>query len=219
VKPILCSLSDVAASGGYFIAAGCDMIFAEPMTITGSIGIFYGKFDVSGLAAKLGITTETRTRGAHADVESLYRPYTEDERKLLLEKLRYMYGRFIGAVAEGRKLTKAQVDDRGRGHVYTAAMAERIQLVDKLGGLGDAIDEAKRRIGVDQDTRVQLIELPSKPASLFSVVGRLLGASAQAPLAVTDLPFVQALLRGLPGSILVAPEGAQARLPYEIGFD
>jgi protease-4 len=96
-KPILCSMGDVAASGGYFIAAGCDTIFAEPMTITGSIGIFYGKFELSGLLRKLGITTETHKRGQHADVESFVRPYTEEESALLLEKLSYMYGRFVGA--------------------------------------------------------------------------------------------------------------------------
>src|SRR4029077_16521397 len=77
VKPILCSLSNLAASGGYFVAAGCDMIFAEPMTITGSIGIFTGKFDLAGLAAKLGITIDTFKRGKHADLESMFRPYTD----------------------------------------------------------------------------------------------------------------------------------------------
>src|SRR5690606_7775251 len=110
VKPIICSLSDLAASGGYFIAAGCDMIFAEPMTITGSIGIFYGKFDLSGLLSKIGVTVDTYKRGKRSDVESLFRPYTSEERAVLLDKLRYMYGRFVGAVAEGRKLTKDQVD-------------------------------------------------------------------------------------------------------------
>jgi protease-4 len=104
VKPIICSFSDLAASGGYFIAAGCDAIYAEPMTITGSIGIFYGKFDVSGLLAKLGVTSETFKRGKRSDVESYFRPYTDDERTALFDKLKYMYGRFVGAVAEGRKL-------------------------------------------------------------------------------------------------------------------
>jgi protease-4 len=122
-KPILCSMGDVAASGGYFIAAGCDTIFAEPMTITGSIGIFYGKFELSGLLRKLGITTATHKRGQHADVESFVRPYTEEERALLLEKLSYMYGRFVGAVAEGRRMKKEQVDAVGRGRVWTGEMA------------------------------------------------------------------------------------------------
>ena len=146
VKPIICSFSDLAASGGYFIAAGCDPIFAEPMTITGSIGIFYGKFDLSGLLGKLGVTTETYKRGTRADVESLLPPvHRRGAHASLLEKLEYMYGRFVGAVAEGRKLTK----DRGRRRraAATSTPASRrkpIKLVDKFGGLGDALDEAKR---------------------------------------------------------------------------
>ncbi len=219
VKPILCSFGDYAASGGYFIAAGCDLIFSEPMTVTGSIGIFYGKFDLSGLIKKLGITTQTHKRGARSDMESLFRPYTDEERRVMLEKLRYMYGRFVGAVAEGRKLTKEQVDAAGRGHVYTGAMAKPIQLVDRLGGLGDAIEEAKRRMGLSTDAKVQLFELPKQSTSLLGVVANLLGANAQQPLGITDLPIVQDLVRGIPGSILVSPDAAQARLPYEIVFE
>lgn len=218
VKPILCSLGDVAASGGYFIAAGCDQIYAEPMTLTGSIGIFYGKFDVSGLARRLGITVDTYKRGKRADVESLFRPYTDEERAVLQDKLRYMYGRFVGAVAEGRKLKKDDVDAVGRGHVYTAAQALPLRLVDRLGGLGDAIDEAKRRMGLSVDTRVQLVELPSVPASLLGTLGSLigLGAAASPGLSVTDVPAIRELLRGVPASVLAAPGAPQARLPFAI---
>jgi protease IV len=221
VKPILCSFGDLAASGGYFIAAGCDTIFAEPMTITGSIGIFYGKFDLSGLLAKTGITIETYRRGKRSDVESLFRPYTADERAMLMDKLRYMYGRFIGAVAEGRKLTKDQVDAVGRGHVYTGAHARPIQLVDRFGGIGDAIDEAKERMGLSRDTKVQLYELPKVSGGLLGLLGPLLGAQAQAKptVEITDLPVIRDLLRGVPGSVLVAPHVPQARLPYDVVFE
>ncbi len=220
VKPILCSLGDVAASGGYFIAAGCDLIFAEPTTITGSIGIFYGKFDVSGLAKRLGVGIEVYKRGARSDVESYYRPYTPEERTVLLDKLRYMYGRFVGAVAEGRKLTKDQVDAVGRGHVYTGAQAQPIKLVDRFGGFGDALDEAKRRMGVAQTTRVQLVELPNMPSSLFGALGSLIGVGAansdSAPLSVTDLPMIKELLGGVPPALLVEPNAAMARLPFNM---
>ena len=216
VKPILCSMSDVAASGGYFIAAGCDLIFAEPMTITGSIGIFYGKFDLSGLATRLGVTTVTTKRGARADVESLFRPYTAEERTVLMDKLRYMYGRFIGAVAEGRGLKKEEVDAVGRGHVWTGEQAKQARLVDRFGGLGDALDEAKRRMGLDPATRVQLFELPDVPSSLLGALGSLLGVEAEARVEVTDLPAIRDLVRGVPASLLVAPAAAQARLPYDV---
>ncbi|MBA2543134.1 MAG: signal peptide peptidase SppA [Deltaproteobacteria bacterium] len=219
VKPILCSMSDLAASGGYFIAAGCDEIFAEPMTITGSIGIFYGKFDISGLLGKLGVTTNTQRRGKRADAESMFRPYTAEERVHLQEKLRYMYGRFIGAVAEGRGMKKDEVDAIGRGHVYTGEQAKPIKLVNRFGGLGDAIDEAKRRMKLSPTTRVQLVELPNLPTSLFGRFGSLLGAKADLPLSLLDLPAVRALIRGIPLSVLVDDSRAQARLPFQISWD
>ena len=218
VKPILCSMSDLAASGGYFIAAGCELIFAEPMTITGSIGIFYGKFDISGLLAKLGVTTDTFKRGKRSDVESMYRPYDEEERAMLLEKLRYMYGRFVGAVAEGRSMKKEEVDAVGRGHVWTGAQARPVRLIDKFGGLGDALDEAKRRMKLAPGTRVQLRELPNLPSSLLGTLGNLIGVRAEASMSVTDLPAVRELLRGVPASVLVDPTQAQARLPFELDW-
>ena len=220
VKPILCSFSDLAASGGYFIAAGCDVIFTDPMTITGSIGIFYGKFDLSGLIKKLGIATFTHKRGVHSDMESLFRPFSDDERKVLLDKLRYMYSRFVGAVSEGRKLTKEQVDGLGRGHVYTGAMAKPIALADRLGGIGDALDEAKKRIGLSPETKVTLFELPSDtPSLLAKLTGGLLGQAQAQATSILEVPVVRELLRGVPSSILMGPDSAQARLPYEIVFE
>ena len=219
VKPILCSMSNLAASGGYFVAAGCDLIFAEPMTITGSIGIFYGKFDIAGLATKFGVTTDTYKRGKHADLESMYRPYTDEERAMLKDKLRYMYGRFVGAVAEGRGLSKDDVDAIGRGHVFSGAQAMPIKLVDRFGGLGDAIDEAKRRMGVSAATRVQLHELPDLPSNVLGTLGNLLGVHADEPLSLTDLPAIKELLHGVPASVLVAPGEAHTRLPFDITWE
>ena len=217
VKPILCSMSDVAASGGYFAAAGCDEIFAEPMTITGSIGIFYGKFDISGLLRKLGVSTDIYKRGKHADAESLYRPLTDEERAKLLDQLRYSYGRFVGAVAEGRHLSRTDVDAAGRGHVYTGEQAKAVKLIDTYGGLGDAIDEAKKRMHLEPATKVELVELPEPPASLLGAAGKLLGVHEDAGL--LGLPLTRELVRGIPGSVLAAPQGAQTRLPYDITFE
>jgi protease-4 len=219
VKPIICSFSDLAASGGYFIAAGCDVIFAEPMTITGSIGIFYGKFDLSGLLKKYGVTTDTYKRGKRSDVESYFRPYTDEERAMLMEKLRYMYGRFVGAVAAGRPLTKDQVDGLGRGHVYTGAAAKPIQLVDKFGGLGDALDEAKRRMHIDTATKVTLYEMPKESPGLLGLLGNLTRAQEKPSVQLFDLPVIRELVRGVPGSVLVAPDVPQARLPFDISFE
>jgi protease IV len=219
VKPILCSMSNLAASGGYFVAAGCDLIFAEPMTITGSIGIFYGKFDIGGLARKLGVTTETFNRGKRADLESMFRPYTDEERAVLKDKLRYMYGRFVGAVAEGRGMKRPDVDAVGRGHVWTGEQAMPIKLVDRFGGLADAIDEARRQLGLGAAAKIQLIELPKPPSSLLETLGDLLGIRAQDTLSLADLPVVKELLRGVPASVLVAPGVAHARLPFDITWE
>jgi protease-4 len=219
VKPIICSMGDLAASGGYFVSAGCETIFAEPMTITGSIGIYTGKFDLSGLLGKLGVATATYTRGQHAAIESSFRPFTPDERALVMRELEYSYGRFVNAVAEGRKLSRDQVDTIGRGHVYTGAQAKPIHLVDRLGGLGDALVEAKRRMGLDADADVQLVEMPELPTGLVEVVTTLLGADATAardPLLA--LPLVRELLRAVPASLVLAPDALQARLPYDISF-
>jgi protease-4 len=217
VKPILCSMSDVAASGGYFSAAGCDEIFAEPMTITGSIGIFYGKFDISGLLHKLGVSTDVFKRGKHADAESLYRPFTDEERAKMYDQLRYSYSRFVGAVAEGRHLSKADVDAAGRGHVYTGEQAKAVKLIDVYGGLGDALDEAKQRMNLSPGTKIQLIELPEPPASLLGTAGKLLGLHEDE--GILGLPLTRELVRGIPGSVLAVPQGAQARLPYDITFE
>ena len=117
-------MGDIAASGGYYISAPADAIFAEPSTMSGSIGIFGYKVDVRKLMATLGIGVETNRRGAHADYQSPYRPWTDDEKKLLAEKIRYFYDLFLTTVAEGRRargLTAARVDEIGRGHVWTGA--------------------------------------------------------------------------------------------------
>jgi protease-4 len=217
VKPILCSMGNLAASGGYFVAAGCDQIYAEPMTITGSIGIFTGKVDLSGLLKRVGVTTDTYTKGKRSGLESMYKPYNDDERAAVMNELRYMYSRFVGAVADGRKLTKTKVDDLGRGHVYTGAQAKPLSLVDRFGGIGDAIAEAKRQMHLDPDTRVDLLELPKQPASLLGTLGTLIGADSQDKASsLLDLPLVRQLLREVPASMLVAPDVPQERLPFEI---
>ena len=222
-KPIICSMGDIAASGGYFLAAGCDRIFAEPMTITGSIGIFYGKFDLSGLLEKIGVSTKTVRRGEHADMESYYRPYTDEERTIIRDKLKYLYGRFTGAVARGRGMTEAEVDAVGRGHVWTGKQAMGVGLVDELGGLADAITYAKTQAGLGADERVRIVELPRPPGGLLSF---LLGSFAQAraeaaepAVGLHQLGAVRALLEAIPASVLAQPETPQARLPFQITWE
>jgi protease-4 len=188
------------------------------MTITGSIGIFYGKFDITGLAGKLGITTDTYKRGKHADLDSMFRPYTDDERAVLQGNLRYMYGRFVDAVAEGRGIQPDAVDAVGRGHVWSGTQAMPIKLIDRFGGLGDAIDEAKRRIGLAAADKVQLRELPDQPVSLLGAFGTLIGVSGERTPGPSELPAIRQLLEGVPASVLVDPSKPQARLPFTISW-
>jgi protease IV len=227
VKPILCSLGNVAASGGYFAAAGCDIILAEPTTITGSIGIFTGKFDFSGLLNRVGVSWSTYKRGAMADMDSFLKAYSEDEQRLVKRKLHYYYGRFIKAVADGRQLTTTKVDAIGRGRVWTGTQARPIRLIDQFGGIGDAIQLAKRRIGMEEDDEARLLLLPSEGAGLIE---RLLGGLASATAKRNDeaersmlealLPrgADRLLLRAIPGSLWAQPGTPQARLPFAIDW-
>ena len=221
VKPIICSLGDFAASGGYFVAAACDKIFADPMTITGSIGIFNGKFDVSGLLAKLGVSIYTYKRGKRAGLESPYSKFSDSELVMVKEKLRYYYNRFLAAVAKGRKMKPKDVDAIGRGHIWTGIAAKRNGLVDELGGIVDAVKEAKARAGMDEDELVQIMHLPTVKQSLLT---RLFGRSPL-PFGASDIsgeaqlqPLPElGLLRGVfaafPASLWVNASSPQARLP------
>lgn len=219
IKPILCSMSNVAASGGYFAAAGCDLIFAEPTTITGSIGIFTGKFEASALLARLGVVADVQTRGKHADMGSMARPYTAEEREVLRDNIRYTYGRFISAVAEGRGLTRAQVDEIGRGRVWTGLRAKEVGLVDRLGGAGDAIEEARKRMKVPDDERIELVQLPVAEQGLLSQLRRFVGAEAAAAAPSLPTAAIKSLIEGLMPSLLLAPGTMQARLPFELGWE
>jgi protease-4 len=217
IKPVVCSLGDTAASGGYFIAAPCDRIFAAPSSVTGSIGIFTGKFDVSGLAGKLGVTTEHYERGAHASIESMWRPYTPEERGLILDKLRYYYGRFVAQVARGRGLTPDQVDALGRGHVWSGRAAQARGLVDEFGSVTDAIAEAQHRAGLDESAPIEVPMEPPQP-SLLGQLAQLFGISVseKAP-PMTPLPdALVRLLRALPASLVFAPSTPQARLDVDL---
>lgn len=219
VKPIICSLGDVAASGGYYAAAGCEVIFAEASTITGSIGIFTGKFDVSGLLSRLGVSWQSYQRGAHANLESMFEPYSEDERALVEDKLRYFYERFLDTVAKGRGMTRDQVDEIGRGRVWTGARAQEVGLVDRLGGLVDALALARERAGLGEGEQVDLVWLPEPHKGLMGLLRTLTGSAAERDASLDWPPGVRALRDVLPASLWAQPDAVQARLPFAIFWD
>jgi len=146
-KPVVASMGDVAASGGYYVAVAADRIYAEPSTITGSIGVFIGKFDLHNLYGGLGLTMVTNKRGESADLFTTTRPLTDAERQMMQGWVDAFYSEFVGRVAQGRKMSPAQVDALARGRVWSGAQAVERGLVDRLGGLRDALADAKQRAG------------------------------------------------------------------------
>jgi protease-4 len=220
VKPVIVSLANVAASGGYYAACAGDRIFAEPAAITGSIGIFTGKVNFGGLLRRLGIGHDTSLRGARAGLDSSVAPYSAEEERFILQQLQHFYRRFLGAVATGRGLTQDAVHAVARGRIWTGAQAQRQGLVDAVGGLQEALLEAQRRAGLADDAAFDLVVLPRRDRGLLARAARLLGAGAGGPgeqAAAALPPALRALLADLPLPLWYARSGqALARLPYEL---
>jgi len=170
VKPVIVSMGSAAASGGYYISAPGTHVFANPLSITGSIGIFYGKADVAELMRRIGVSVEMYKTAPRADAESIFRPFTPDERAELHRKVAQFYDVFLTRVASGRKLSKADVDAIGQGRVWTGQQALERKLVDELGGLRQAIALARKLGNVPEHGPI--VELPPPDTTL---IGRLLG--------------------------------------------
>ena len=167
-KPLIVSMGAVAASGGYYIASASKDIFALPLTVTGSIGVFYGKADLSGLLKKIGVTVDTYKTTPRADAESLFRGFTPDEEHELAHKIDEFYDVFLDRVSKGRGLTKEQVDAIGRGRVWTGQQALERHLVDHLGGLREALEAARAAAYLPEDAPI--VELPRDDDSLLQKV-------------------------------------------------
>lgn len=160
VKPVIVSMSDLAASGGYYIACGADAIVAQPSTLTGSIGVFGGKLNVLGLYQKLGVNIETVSRGRHAQMLSPFRDFTPEEAARYQSQLEDFYRVFLDRVATGRGMTAAAVDSIAQGRVWSGAMAQRLGLVDELGGLDRAVELARTRAKLDKNATIVLDVYP-----------------------------------------------------------
>lgn len=152
--PFLVSMGGMAASGGYWISMDGQEILADATTITGSIGVVWSFPVLEDLYGKLGVTSETFKRGEHADMLSWNRHLTEDEREMMNASVDYIYDRFVAGVAEGRKLPESRVREIAGGRVYLGSQAEGLGLVDRLGTLTDAVEQAAERAGIGDDYRV-----------------------------------------------------------------
>jgi protease-4 len=159
-RPVVVSMSDLAASGGYYIALGGDAIVAQPGTLTGSIGVYTGKFVMTGTLDKLGANIEATSSGKHAEIYSPDRKFTPDERKKIEESMQNVYDQFIERTAAARHMTPEKVDEVAQGRVWTGEQAKQLGLVDELGGLYTAIDMAKQRARIPADEEVDLVVYP-----------------------------------------------------------
>ena len=161
-RPLIASMSDLAASGGYYIAMPGQVIVAHPGTLTGSIGIYTGKIAVGGTLDKVGVTTETVKSGANADIYSPFKPFTPAQRERVQDYMQGFYDNFVEKAAESRKTTPEKIDAVAQGRVWTGRQAREHGLVDALGGLGEAVRIAKERAGIDADEDVELVVYPAR---------------------------------------------------------
>ena len=161
-KPVVVSMSDVAASGGYYIAMAAGTIVAHPSTLTGSIGVFGGKLNMKGLYNKIGLTKEIIAHGQNATLYSDYGSFTDTERERVEKMMKTVYEDFVRKAAAGRSKSFEEIDEIAQGRVWTGKQAKALGLVDELGGLDTALSIAKKQAGFSDDDEVNLIVLPKQ---------------------------------------------------------
>jgi protease-4 len=186
-KPLVFSMSDLAASGGYYLAMTGDPIIAEPTTLTGSIGIVYGKLNLKGLYDKLGITKDIIARGKFSRLDSDYGPYTPEERERVRQMMDTFYQDFVKKVATARKMTPEDVDKIAQGRVWTGEQAKQNGLVDEIGDFNRALDILKDKAKIPAQSSVQLVEYPQRKTLWELLLSRAQRGEARLPVALSRL--------------------------------
>ena len=210
-KPLVISMSDVAASGGYYISMTGDPVVAYPGTITGSIGVVYGKANLEGMYRKLGIHTEILKRGRHSDIDSGSRPLSPEGRAKLRESLQFIYDGFLKRVGEGRRKAPAEIEPFAQGRVWMGSQAKARGLVDETGGLDAAIAMLRTKARLPADAVVEL-EVYPKPKSWFELL------MARSPEAAAPAE-VKAAFRLLgPGAAAWFDGGILRVMPFRLNF-
>ncbi|MGQ0633708.1 MAG: signal peptide peptidase SppA [Planctomycetaceae bacterium] len=172
-KPFVASMGDVAGSGGYYIAMGADRIFADPGTITGSIGVVGGKLALEGLYGKVGISTDIISLGRNSGVNSSTAVFSDSERSSMQKLLIEIYNQFTAKAAQGRKMDVARLRELAGGRIYSGEKAQQLGLVDQLGSLEDAIAYAKEKAGLKADEKIERLVLPKATSPFESLLGPL----------------------------------------------
>lgn len=213
-KPVIVSMGNMAASGGYYIAAPADTIVAEPTTITGSIGVFGILFNAKGfLNNKLGITTDEVQTNKHGNIESLYKPLTPEEKAIIQLEVENIYETFITHVAEGRSLDKAFVDSIGQGRVWSAIDAKRLGLVDVIGSLQNAVDIAAKKAKLSE---YRIVELPKREDALTSLLSGL-SAHVRQDAIQKELGETSRIYYNIKD--ITGRKGILARLPFDLNMN
>ncbi|MBO1348971.1 MAG: signal peptide peptidase SppA [Hormoscilla sp. GUM202] len=217
-KPVIVSMGDYAASGGYWISAYGDRIFAEPNTITGSIGVYGILTNIQELANNNGITWDVVKTGRYADMQTIARPKTNAELQLYQNSVDRVYQLFLDKVAEGRNLPQQKVAEIAQGRVWSGLAAKNIGLVDEIGGLEAAIAFAAEKAELGENWRLQ--EYPKTRSLEQRIIRKLVGANvdaAQPDLLTREFQKLQAELAIL--TTLNDPLGVYARLPFHLLID
>jgi protease-4 len=215
-KPVIVSMGTVAASGGYWIATASDRIFAEPTTITGSIGVFGMFLNFQGLATeKLGLTFDTVKTGKFADAATIIRPKTDAELAIFQDSVDWVYDQFISKVAAARKLDRKVVEEIAQGRVWSGSEAQKLKLVDELGGLADAIKFAAGKADLGDNFRVA--EYPRKKQFAEQFTEALEGRHREQTLGGPVGLLIREVTRELETlGRFNDPRGLYARLPFEL---
>jgi protease-4 len=221
-KPMVISMGDVAASGGYYMAMSGDPVLAYPNTITGSIGVIFGKVNLKGLFDKLGVDVELMKRGKFADVDTSVHALTPEGREKLKLGIDHVYQSFLARVAEGRKRPVAEVAELAQGRVWMGAQAKGNKLVDEMGGYDRAIELVKQRAKIASGDKVRLVVYPEKKTAIQMLFGSteelLQGGSDTAIQARIERQINAQLRTVMPGANVrtLLPGGMLKILPYGI---
>ena len=212
-KPLVASYGDYAASGGYWISSGCQKIYSDATSITGSIGVFGMIPEFSAVARKLGVGFETVSSNKHGDMMSLVRPLDAEETAYMQASIEDIYDRFVGLVASSRNMEVPAVDDIAQGRVWAGSDALGIGLVDEIGTLQDAVVYAASLAGLNYAEDYKVVTYPAVPGTMESIMS-LLGSGHEEPTVLTGTPF-EALGKSLMDLLdSNKPVEMYARLPY-----
>ena len=224
-KPTVISMSDLAASGGYFMAMTGDPIVAYPNTETGSIGVFFGKVNLRGLYDKLGIKKEILKRGHFADIDTEYAPMNEEQRAKLRAEIETFYRGFVQRVADGRKRKYEDIEALAQGRVWTGAQAKQNGLVDELGGIDRAIEMVRQKAKIPAADKVSLIAYPprrnlvqvllDRDTDLTLLESRIFESRMQAQIEARITGRMREIFGELPLSAL-GQGGILRRMPYSV---